>query len=184
MAGRIFISYSKAEPKSAQELADFLAQQCYSVLWDTNLTSGEVFRDIIDRELNAADAVIVIWTAGSVASNWVIAEADHAARKNKLITLRTMDLEPVRIPKPYITYQTDVVDDRDAVLAALNRLTGEITYSSLARVGSEIPSEGECNKSDLTSKDWRWRRYLSYVRLLSVMSTFVVIYAVHQANRY
>jgi hypothetical protein len=123
MAGRIFISYSKAEPSRA--LADFLTAQGYTVWWDTNLTSGEVFREVIDRELAAADAVIVIWPAHSVASNWVVAEAGDAARRNKLITVRTGDLEPWRIPKPYNTYHTDIVDNRDAVLAAVRRVAGE-----------------------------------------------------------
>jgi hypothetical protein len=125
MPGRIFIGYSKADPEPTRELADFLTSQGYSVWWDTNLTSGEVFREVIDRELAAADAVIVIWTAHSVASNWVIAEADDAARRNKLITVRTKDLEPWRIPKPYNTYHADVVDNRDAVLAAVRRVAGE-----------------------------------------------------------
>jgi len=125
MPGRIFISYSKAEPEPTQELAASLAAQGYSVWWDTNLTSGEVFREVIDRELDAADAVIVIWTSHSVASNWVIAEADHAARRNRLITVRAQDLEPWRIPKPYNTYQADLVDNRNAVLAAVRRVAGE-----------------------------------------------------------
>ncbi|MFZ1107129.1 MAG: toll/interleukin-1 receptor domain-containing protein [Rhodomicrobium sp.] len=122
MPGRIFISYSKADPQPTQELADFLTSQGYHVWWDTNLTAGEVFREVIDRELDAADAVIVIWTANSVASNWVIAEAEHGARRNRLITLRTADLQPWRIPKPYNTYQADVVDNHDAILAAVKRV--------------------------------------------------------------
>ena len=125
MPGRIFISYSKADPEPTRALADFLTAQGYSVWWDTNLTSGEVFREVIDRELAAADAVIVIWTAHSVASNWVISEADDAARRGKLITVRTKDLEPWRIPKPYNTYQADPVENRDAVLAAVRRVAGE-----------------------------------------------------------
>jgi hypothetical protein len=125
MPGRIFISYSKADPEPTRALADFLTAQGYSVWWDTNLTSGEVFREVIDRELAAADAVIVIWTAHSVASNWVISEADDAARRGKLITVRTSDLEPWRIPKPYNTYQADLVDNRNAVLAAVRRVAGK-----------------------------------------------------------
>ena len=125
MPGRIFISYSKADPEPTRALADFLTAQGYTVWWDTNLTSGEVFREVIDRELAAADAAIVIWTAHSVASNWVISEADDAARRNKLITVRTANLEPWRIPKPYNTYQADLVTNRDAVLAAVRRVAGE-----------------------------------------------------------
>ena len=125
MPGRIFISYSKADPEPTRALADFLTAQGYTVWWDTNLTSGEVFREVIDRELAAADAVIVIWTAHSVASNWVVSEADDAARRNKLITVRTGDLEPWRIPKPYTAYHTDLAGNHEAVCAAVRRVTGE-----------------------------------------------------------
>ncbi len=125
MVGRIFISYSKAEPGPTEKLAKFLTARGYIVWWDTNLNAGEVFRKVIDRELDAADAVIVIWTPNSVASDWVIAEADHAARQNKLITVRTQDLQPWRIPKPYNTYQTDTVDNHQGILRAVRCLAGE-----------------------------------------------------------
>ncbi len=125
MPGRIFISYSEADPQPTRELADFLTARGYSVWWDTNLTAGEMFREVNDRELDAADAVIVIWTAHSVASNRVIAEAERGARRNRLIALRPADLEPWRVPKPYNTYHTVVMSDRDAVLAAVHRLAGE-----------------------------------------------------------
>jgi hypothetical protein len=122
VAGKIFISYSKNDPQPTRDVADFLKSKGYSVWWDTNLTAGEIFRDVIDRELDAADAVIVIWTPHSVASNWVLAEADHANRAKKLITLRTKDLDAWRIPKPYSTYHTDLFDNREAILAAVRRI--------------------------------------------------------------
>jgi TIR domain len=80
MGKRVFISYSKSDPEPTRELADFLTARGYSVWWDTNLTAGEIFRKTIDREINAADAVIVIWTPHSVTSDWVVAEADHGAQ--------------------------------------------------------------------------------------------------------
>ena len=125
MAGRIFISYSKEQPEPTRALSDLLTAEGYTVWWDTNLKSGEVFRTAIDRELESSNAVIVIWTEQSVASKWVVAEADHADRENKLITVRTKDLEPWRIPKPYNTYHADVVDDHAAILASVRRLAGE-----------------------------------------------------------
>jgi formylglycine-generating enzyme required for sulfatase activity len=124
MPGKIFISYSKQQPEPTRDVAALLTSAGYAVWWDTNLTSGEIFREIIDRELNAADAVIVIWTHQSVSSKWVLAEADHADRTGKLITLRTKDVEPWRIAKPYNTYHTDVVDNYTAILAAVRRVAG------------------------------------------------------------
>jgi formylglycine-generating enzyme required for sulfatase activity len=118
----IFISYSKQQPQPTHEVAAYLKSQGYSVWWDTDLTAGEIFRDVIDRELDAAKAVIVIWTKHSVASKWVLAEADHADRDGKLIPLRTRDLDAWRIPKPFSTYHADVVDNREAILAAVRRV--------------------------------------------------------------
>jgi TIR domain len=103
MAGRVFISYSKQRPQPTRDLASFLEEEGFTVWWDTDLTAGEVFREVIDRELDAADAVIVIWTLQSVTSKWVIAEAEHADRDCKLIPVRTSDVEPGRIPKPHST---------------------------------------------------------------------------------
>src|SRR5262249_8539694 len=80
----IFISYSKQHPQPPRDLAAYLEREGYSVWWDTNLLAGEIFREVIDRELNAAKAVIVIWTRESVRSDWVLAEADQADRHGKL----------------------------------------------------------------------------------------------------
>jgi cold shock CspA family protein len=129
MAHRIFISYSKQEAGPTTELASFLEAQGYSVWWDANLTSGERYRDVIDRELDLADAIIVIWTQKSITSNWVIAEAEHAERRGRLIPLRTPDVDLWKIPKPYNTFHTDLVDNRTAVLAAINRLIGREQHS-------------------------------------------------------
>jgi TIR domain len=98
MLGKIFISYSNQEPKPTRDVAALLTSAGYAVWWDTNLTPGEIFREVIDRELDEADAVIVIWTLHSVSSKWVLAEADHAERQGKLITLRTKDIETWTTP--------------------------------------------------------------------------------------
>jgi adenylate cyclase len=117
----IFISYSKQHPQPTRDVAAYLESQGYSVWWDTNLTSGEIFSDIIEQELDAAKAVIVIWTVHSVASKWVLAEANRADDQGKLIPLRTKDLDVRRIPLPYGTCHTDVVDDHAAILKAVRR---------------------------------------------------------------
>jgi hypothetical protein len=143
----IFISYSKQQPQPTRDVAAFLTSQGYSVWWDTNLTSGEIFRDVIDRELEAAKAVIVIWTAHSVASKWVRAEADHADRDGKLIPLRTRDLDAPRIPKPYSEYHTTVVDDRASILAAVSRVAGVPACHAAPR-GEQTPAAKDARRKD------------------------------------
>jgi tetratricopeptide (TPR) repeat protein len=146
VAGKIFISYSKQAPQPTRDVATYLESAGYSVWWDANLTAGEIFRDVIDRELDAADAVIVIWTEHSVASNWVLAEADHANRAKKLITLRTKDIDTWRIPKPYNTYHTAVVDDFEAIIAAVTRIV------SPAAAAREAKTSAHSNTEDATGE--------------------------------
>lgn len=53
--------------------------------WDAALRSGQTFDEIIEQELRAAKAVVVLWSPRSVASRWVRAEATLADRNNKLV---------------------------------------------------------------------------------------------------
>lgn len=55
--------------------------------WDAQLHSGETFDEVIERELRAAKAVVVLWSPRSVASRWVRAEATLADRDNKLVPI-------------------------------------------------------------------------------------------------
>jgi hypothetical protein len=115
----VFISYSKEHPQPTRDVAAYLELQGYSVWWDKHVNASERFRDVIDWQLELAKAVIVIWTAHSVTSKWVLAEAERADSDGKLISMRTNDLDVRRIPIPYNTYHTDVVDDRAAILRAV-----------------------------------------------------------------
>jgi hypothetical protein len=117
----VFISYAKTARPQTEGLAIFLAGEGYSVWWDAALLSGDSFRSVILKELDAAKAVIVIWTPASVQSEWVISEAERAAAAGKLITLRTRDIPIQSIPMPFGVRHTELVDNRAAVLAALQR---------------------------------------------------------------
>jgi hypothetical protein len=144
VAARIFISYSKKDPQPTRDLAAYLTSEGYSVWWDTDLTAGEDFRDVIDRELEAADAVIVIWTGHSIESKWVKAEADHADRDGKLIPLRARGIDTWSIPKPFGTYQTDFVDDCAAVLKAVRRIVGRgVEIEDSRPIKTQIPKTSE-----------------------------------------
>ena len=81
----IFISYSREERQAARHFAECFAEEGFAVWWDAALRSGETFDEVIERELRAAKAVVVLWSPRSVASRWVRAEATLADRANKLV---------------------------------------------------------------------------------------------------
>ena len=53
--------------------------------WDAVLRSGQTFDEVIEKELRAAKAVVVLWSPRSVTSRWVRAEATLADRSDKLV---------------------------------------------------------------------------------------------------
>jgi formylglycine-generating enzyme required for sulfatase activity len=121
MPRKVFISYSRHDAELARRVVQFLLSEQYIVWWDEEILSGEALREAIDRELEAADVVLSIWTERSVNSKWVISEAEHADRIGKLVMVRTKSLELWRIPKPFNTYHCDLLDDHSSILTSLRR---------------------------------------------------------------
>lgn len=91
----IFISYCREERSAARHFADCFAREGFNVWWDAVLRSGQTFDEVIERELRAAKAVVVLWSPRSVSSRWVRAEATLADRGNKLVPVI---IEPCTLP--------------------------------------------------------------------------------------
>ena len=81
----VFVSYARADKARVAPLVAAIEAKGWSVWWDPEITPGQEFDDQIDAEIDAAKAVLVIWTPTSVASRWVRAEATLADRRNKLV---------------------------------------------------------------------------------------------------
>ena len=64
----IFISYKREEQPIARKLANALESEGWSVWWDPKLRAGEHFDDVIEKALNEAKCVIVMWSKRSVQS--------------------------------------------------------------------------------------------------------------------
>jgi hypothetical protein len=125
----IFISYSFQHRDPTRDLVDAIEAEHGkgSVWWDqAGLRDGDQFSPEITRALDAAKAVVVVWTQGAVASSWVYAEAVRAANQRKVVTVRAADLDPDLIPLPFNVFHTGLVDDTRAVLDGIaKRLAGE-----------------------------------------------------------
>ena len=64
----IFISYKREDQATARKLADALEKEGWNIWWDPKLRVGEHFDDVIEKALNEAKCVIVMWSKRSVQS--------------------------------------------------------------------------------------------------------------------
>lgn len=90
----IFISYARADRDRIEKLAAALEAEGYSVWWDRNIVGGDDFAADIERELDAAKAVIVGWSDAGSKSKWVKDEASIGADAGKMIAVSLDGADP------------------------------------------------------------------------------------------
>jgi len=70
----VFVSYARSDKARVAPLVGAIVAQGWTVWWDPEITPGQEFDDMIEAEIEAAKAVMVVWTPTSVASRWVRGE--------------------------------------------------------------------------------------------------------------
>jgi adenylate cyclase len=103
----VFVSYSRSDKERVAPLVAAIKAKGWSVWWDPAIDAGQQFDDQIDAALQAASAVVVVWTPTSVASRWVRGEARDAAERGILVPVR---FEGARLPIDVRAIQTTDLD--------------------------------------------------------------------------
>jgi len=98
----LFLSYSHTDDAKARRIASVLEEAGYTVWWDALIEGGAVYAKSIGSALESADAVIVMWSASSVESDWVRDEAAQGRDRHCLIPL---SLDGTRPPLGFRQYQ-------------------------------------------------------------------------------
>ena len=81
----IFISYASKDRARAEMLAQALGARGWSIWWDREIPLGKSFDEVIEKALADCQCVVVLWSAVSIASEWVRNEASEAKRRGILI---------------------------------------------------------------------------------------------------
>lgn len=104
----VFLSYANEDRERAATLARSLEAAGWSVWWDRKIIAGHAFDESIERELETAKSVVVLWSGSSVTSEWVKNEAAAAAERDVLVPAM---IERVRLPLEFRRKQTaDLAD--------------------------------------------------------------------------
>ena len=81
----VFVSYARSDEPQAKRVAEALRSLGYHVWRDDELPAHRPYSEVIEERLKSAKAVVVLWSAEAVKSQWVRAEADAARSAGTLI---------------------------------------------------------------------------------------------------
>ncbi|MDB5430096.1 MAG: hypothetical protein JWP35_1212 [Caulobacter sp.] len=92
----LFISYKSEDRARVKPLVDALIADGLSVWWDAHIGGGDDWRDAIERNLETAACVIVVWSQASIGAGgrFVRDEATRAQRRGAYLPVRIDPVEP------------------------------------------------------------------------------------------
>jgi hypothetical protein len=99
----VLISYASEDRERAGKLASALSAHGWSVWWDRKIIAGQAFDIVIERELENAKSVVVLWSKHSIESEWVKNEASVATERGILVPAL---IDEVKLPLEFRRKQT------------------------------------------------------------------------------
>ena len=137
-----FLSYASADESVATRVCAHLEAQGLSVwMAPRDVPAGAQYAEAIVGGINGARAMMLILSEHSVASPHVGREIERASSKHKPIIALRMDATPLPPALEYFLSQSQWVDARSGMPAALSRLTdGLARIAGATAGGSPAPS--------------------------------------------
>jgi hypothetical protein len=86
----VFFSYKREDRAKIEPLVRLLEREGLTVWWDPSLVAGERFYQVIEREIEKAKCVVVVWSASSVNAIWVRDEGATGRDRGVLVAV-TLD---------------------------------------------------------------------------------------------
>ena len=107
--GDVFISYKRDERSQASGIARRLRKLGLDVWLDEKIATGTQFDAEIESALRVAKAILVLWSPGSVRSEWVRNETAFGVQQGNLVAIM---LSPCELPLAFRSVQYEPIFDK------------------------------------------------------------------------
>ena len=128
----VFVSYSRPSALVAEQVAAALSSIGYDVWRDDQLPAHRAYGEVIEENLRAARAVVVLWSSEASQSQWVRAEADYARQAGILVQA---SLDGTIPPLPFNQIQCADLSGWSGDRQTAGWLKVEQSVASLAPIG-------------------------------------------------
>ena len=167
---QIFFSYARPDKDRIEPLVRLLQQQGWSVWWDVKITPGKRWSSVLEKELGEAKCVVVVWSAHSVESDWVLTEAEDAKSRQILVPVL---IDDVRIPLEFRRIETASLLDWDGT--SLNHEIESLLAAISETIGGAPPNPPVEAKKDVTPPVPSWTSRVPLGRRAQVLVGIVFI---------
>ena len=150
----IFISYSRNDRDRCTVIRNTLEALKVSVWFDAGIGAGSSFDREIEREIEAAKALLVLWTEESVESDWVRNEARTGKERSGLIAVQ---LRECQLPLEFRSVQAEVLPE------GAEGTDNTVWLGILSRIGELLNRPGLAAYAKLENKGNvdEWKAWLS-----------------------
>ena len=154
----VFVSYKRERRSVAEHLASVIRAYGYSVWYDYDLIPGHDFPSQIERRLQAAKIVLVLWCTKSVTSEWVLKEATLGRDRGLLAPIM---IEPCNLPEGFDLHHIVILSEWDG--SPRSHLLDPLWDLIEARTGRDLASTKQVRAYERT---WRSLNALSLRSLI------------------
>ncbi|MBL8551973.1 MAG: TIR domain-containing protein [Hyphomonadaceae bacterium] len=159
---QVFLSYASEDRDRVRPLAEALAAKGFSVWWDRSIAAGDDFSAVIQRELAAAKAVIVVWTNVSAQSAWVRDEAGRARDDGRLVPVM---LDRIQIPLGFGAFQAE----------DFSRWNGAANAAQMQLLEEAVKAKLEGRSVDGAAIAAKRKRLASRIRVVSILTATAAV---------
>jgi ketosteroid isomerase-like protein/TolB-like protein len=165
----VFLSYASEDRGRIAPLVHLLEAEGWSVWCDRQIEPGVAWDELIERELDQAGCVAVVWSNASTRSRWVKTEAQDGLRRGILVPVR---IDAVTIPLEFRLIQAADLsawtgDPHDPQYQHLRSAIGRLLRMA---PDARLPAPRSTARRPVVARisSPRWRRTLLMVILLVV----------------
>ena len=90
----VFVSYSSQDREKVGDLVREIEAFGCSVWWDRQIGAGSAFDREIEKNIDEAHCIVVVWSHNSVESEWVRTEANEGLVKGNLVPVSIEEVKP------------------------------------------------------------------------------------------
>lgn len=116
----VFVSYASQDRERVKPIVAALERHGWTVWWDRQIDAGTTFDREIEKAIDQATCIVVVWSHYSVESEWVRTEANEGLDRKCLVPTSIEDVKP---PLAFRRVQTIKMSEADAQLQLVNAVS-------------------------------------------------------------